>query len=140
MILVGDRLLMIFFIFVYPLVTFADTHKCSLGIQFDGSDSLFWAQQSLVNETIYAVRLPHFTPKDLVHLRFVSHLLQIFCELDTGCALTGTNPAYIAGVLTSYYRTRPLICGIHIARTVSIILDIIYRKQIHLLSEILSSV
>jgi len=38
----------------------------------------------------------------LDHLRFVRHLLQTFCELDICCGLTGTYPAYIAGVLTSY--------------------------------------
>jgi len=77
-----------------------------LGIPFDRSDSQFQTQQSLVNVVGHAVWLPHFTPTRLDNLRFVHHLLQTFCEFGICCALTGTYPSYIEGVLTSYYRPR----------------------------------
>jgi len=76
----------------------------------------------------HAVWLPHFTPTRLDHLDFVHHLLQTFCEFDICCAITGTYPAYIAGVLTSYYNSTPYIGGLHMTRTTSTILDNIYRK------------
>jgi len=75
-----------------------------------------------------AIWLPHFTPVRINHLRFVNQLLQTFCALDICCALTGNYPAYIAGVLSSYYCTRLVIGGLHIARTDSTILENIYRK------------
>jgi len=99
-----------------------------LGKLFDGSDSLFQTQQSLVNEAGNAAWLPHFTPTRIDHLHFVNHLFHTFCELDTSCAFNGIHPAYIAGVLTSYYRPRPVIGGLYIARTASTVLDNIYRK------------
>jgi len=55
-------------------------------------------------------------------------LLKTFCELDICCTITGTYPAYIAGVLTSYYNSTPCRGGLHIARTSSSILDNLYRK------------
>jgi len=58
----------------------------------------------------------------------VNQLLQTFCALDICRALTGTYPAYIADVLSSYYHTRLVLGGLHIARTDSTILDNIYRK------------
>ena len=61
-------------------------------------------------------------------LRFVNQLLQTFCALDICRALTGTYPAYIADVLSSYYHTRLVLGGLHIARTDSTLLDNIYRK------------
>ena len=97
-------------------------------ILFDGSDSLFRTQQSLVTEMGHAVWLPHFTPTRLEHLQFVHQLLQTFCELDICCKITVSYPAYIAGVLTSYYNVTPCIGGLHIARTSSNILENIYRK------------
>lgn len=48
--------------------------------------------------------------------------------MDICCTLTGTYPAYIAGALTSYYRTTPAIGALYIARTTSNLLDNIYRK------------
>jgi len=101
----------------------------TLDIPFDGSDRLFRTQQSLVNVAGHAVWLPHFTPTSLDHLQFVHHLLQTICELDICCTITGTYPAYIAGVLTSYYNTSPVIRRLHIARTHSSILEDIYRKS-----------
>ena len=99
-----------------------------LGLPFDGSESLFRAQQSLVNVAVYAVWLPDFTPTILEHLQFLHHLSRTFCELDFCFALTGTYPAYIEGVFTSYCRTKPVIGGLHIARTTSTIVDNIYSK------------
>jgi len=58
----------------------------------------------------------------------VHRLLQTFCELDICCTITGTCPAYIAGVLTSYYRTSPFIGRLNIAIKPSTIPDSIYRK------------
>jgi len=104
------------------------THMKPHGISFDGSDSQFQTQQSLVTEMWQAVWLQHFTPTSLDHLPFVHRLLQTFCELDICCTITGTYPAYIAGVLTSYYNWTPCIGGLHIARTSSSILDNFYRK------------
>ena len=98
------------------------------GIFFDGSDSLFQTQQSLVTEMGHAVWLPQFTPTRLDHLTFVHRLLQTFCELDICCTITGTYPAYIASVLTSYYNITPCIGGLHIARTSNSIFDNFYRK------------
>ena len=99
-----------------------------LGIPFDGSDSLFQTQQSLVDVAGHALWLPYFTPMRSDHLHFVNRLLKTFCELDICCTLTGNYPAYIAGALTSYYRTKPVIGTLYIARTTSILLDNIYRK------------
>lgn len=98
------------------------------GIPFDGSDSLFQTQQSLVTEMGHAVWLQQFTPARLDHLSFVHQLLQTFCALDICCTITGTYPAYIAGVLASFYNTSPCIGGLHIARTSSSILENFYRK------------
>jgi len=64
----------------------------------------------------------------LEHLLFVHRLLQTFCELGICCTITGTYPAYIAVVLTSYYNIALSIGGIHKARTSSSILDNFYRK------------
>ena len=57
-----------------------------------------------------------------------NQLLQTFCKLDICCTITGTYPAYIAGVLASFYNTAPCIGGLHIARTSSSILENFYRK------------
>jgi len=99
-----------------------------IGIPFDGSDSLFETEHSLVTEMWHAVWLPHFIPTRLEHLQFVHQLLQTFCELDICCTITGTYRAFIAGILTSYYRSSPCIGGLHIAIITSTILDNIYRK------------
>jgi len=98
------------------------------GIPFDGSDSLFQTQQSLANVAGHAVWLPYFTPTRSGHLHFVNRLLKTFCELDICCTVTGTYPTYIAGALTSYYYTRPVLGTLYIARKTSILQDNIYRK------------
>jgi len=54
--------------------------------------------------------------------------LKTFCALDICCALVGTYPAYIAGVLSSHYIDRLRLNQLYIARTDSPILDNIYRK------------
>ena len=79
------------------------------GIPFDGSDSLFQTQQSQVSEMGHAVWLQQFNPARLDHLPFVHRSLQTFFELDICCTITGTYPAYIAGVLASYYNSTPCI-------------------------------
>ena len=81
-----------------------------------------------MTEIWHAVWLQQFTPARLEHLPFVHRLLQTFCELDICCTITGTHPAYIAGVLTSYYNSTPFIGGLHIARTSSSTLDNFYGK------------
>jgi len=81
-----------------------------------------------VTEMGHAVWLQQFTPARLDHLSFVHRLLQTFCELDICCTITGTYPAYIAGVLASFYNTAPYIGGLHIDRTSSSILENFYRK------------
>jgi len=98
------------------------------GIPFDGSDSQFQTQQSLVTEMRHAVWLQQFAPARLDHLSFVHRLLQTFWELDICCTITGTYPAYIPGVLASFYNSTPCIRGLHIARTSSSILEHFYRK------------
>ena len=97
------------------------------GIPFDGSNRLFATQQFLLNEG-NALWLTHFTLVSLEYLRFVNRLLETFCALDNCCAITGTYPAYIAGVLNSYYRMRPVVGELYIATTDSAILDNIYRR------------
>jgi len=114
------------FLFFFQIHTL--THKKPHGIPFDGSDSLFQTQQSRVTEMGHAVWLQQFTPARLDHLSFVHRLLQTFCELDICCTITGTYPAYIAGVLASFYNTAPYIGGLHIDRTSSSILENFYRK------------
>jgi len=114
--------------FVFFRYTHTHTNMKPNGISFDGSDSLFQTQQSLLIEMGHAVWLPHFTPARLDHLSFLHRLLQTFCELDVCCTITGNYPAYIAGVLTCYYNIAPCIGGLHIARTSSSILDNFYRK------------
>jgi len=89
---------------------------------------MFQTQQSLVDVAGHAVWLPYFIPTKSDHLHFVNRLLKIFCELDICCTLTGTYPAYIAGALMSFNRTKPAIGAFCIARTTSIILDNIFRK------------
>jgi len=108
--------------------THTHTHMRTLGLPFDGSDSLFRTQQSLVNVAGHALWFLHFTPTRLDHLEFVHHLLQTFCELDICCTITGNYPSNIAGVITSYYRTSPVIGRLNIAGTPSPNLDNIYRK------------
>ena len=76
-----------------------------------------------------ALWLSHFTPVRLDNLHFVNRLLETFCALDICCAITGTYPAYIAGVLNSYFRTRPAVGGLQIARTNTPILGTIYSKR-----------
>jgi len=51
----------------------------------------------------HALWLTHFTPARRDHLGFVNLLLKEFCSLDICCALVGTYPVYIAGVLSSHY-------------------------------------
>jgi len=57
-----------------------------------------------------------------------SRLCETFCELDICCALVGTYPACITGVLSSHYVERLRVSQLCIARTDSPILDNIYRK------------
>ena len=92
---------------------------------------MFQTQELLVNGKIAgnAIWLKDFTPVRLDLLRFGNRLLETFCSLDIYCAFTGTYPAYIAGVLSSYYSQRPAVGELHIARTDSTILDKIYRKH-----------
>jgi len=52
----------------------------------------------------------------------------MFCALDICCALVGTYPAYIEGVLSSHYVDRLRLGQLCIARTDSHILDNIYKK------------
>ena len=70
----------------------------------------------------------HFTPARRDHLGFVNLLLKEFCALDICCALVGTYPAYIGGVLSSHYVDRLRLSQLCIARTDSPIIDNIYRK------------
>jgi len=98
----------------------------TFGILLEGANNLFKVQQFLVNEAGNAKCLTHFTPVRLDHLRFVNRLLETFCELDIYCAITGTYPAYIAGVLNSYYSKIPAVGKLHKARRDSVILEKIY--------------
>jgi len=97
-------------------------------IPFDGSNTLFATQHFLVSVAGNALWLTHFSPVGLEHLRFVNRLLETSSALDICCAITGNYPAFIAGVLNSYYRTRPAVGVLNIARTDSSLLDNIYRK------------
>jgi len=104
------------------------THMKPDGTPFDGSDSLFQTEQSLVTEMGHDVWLQQFTHTRFDNLSFVHRLLQTFCELNICCKITGTYPAYIAGVLASFYNNVPCIRGLHIARISSSILENFYWK------------
>jgi len=97
---------------------------------FEGSDSLCETQHFLVKNNIagHTVWWTHFSSERLDHLGFVNHLLNTFCALDISCALVGTFPAYIAGLLISHYVDTLRVSQQCIARTDSPILDNIYRK------------
>ena len=97
---------------------------------FEGSNSLFEIQQFLVQGNIagHALWLPHFTPVRIDHRSFVNRLLKTSCALNICCALMGTYPAYVAGVLSSHYVDSLRLSQLCIARTKSPILDNIYRK------------
>ena len=84
---------------------------------FEGSPSLFETQECLLNSVEHALWLTHFTPARRDHLGFVNLLLEEFCSLDICCALVGTYPAYIAGVLSSHYVDELRLSQICIART-----------------------
>jgi len=81
-----------------------------------------------VNSVGLALLLTHFTPARRDHLACVNLLLKEFCSLDICCALVGTYPAYIAGVLSSHYVDELRLSQLCIARTDSPILENIYRK------------
>jgi len=83
---------------------------------------------SLVNSVGYALLLTHFKPARRDHLEFVNILLKEFCSLDICCALVGTYPAYIAGVLSSHYFDELRLSQLCIARTDSPIFENIYPK------------
>ena len=101
------------------------------GKLFDGSNSVFETQQLLLNWNIAgnALWLTHFTPTRLDHLRFVNLLLKTFCALDICCAFVRTYPAYIPGVLGSYYNETLRVCQLCIPKTDSPILDI--NRKLH---------
>ena len=122
-VLVGDRLLMPLLSLPSCSFQLPPPHLRIFGIQFDGSNSLFATQQFFINEAGNGLFSTHFTPVRICHLRFVNRLLETFCTPYNSCALTGTFPAYTAGVLNSNYRTR-----LYIARTDSSTLATIYRK------------
>jgi len=48
--------------------------------------------------------------------------------MDICCVLTGNYTVYISRVHNSYYRTRPVVAGLHIARTNSNVLENTYRN------------
>jgi len=100
------------------------------GKLFEESDSLDATQHFLVKNNVagHALWLTHFTPARLDYLGFVNHLLKTFCTLDICCAVVGTYPPYIAGVLSSYYVESLRLGQLYIGRTDSPILDNIYRK------------
>ena len=86
-------------------------------------------QRFLMKEVGNALWLSHFTPVRIDYLHFVNRLLETFCALDICCAITETYHAYIAGLLNSYFRTRPAVGELQIARTNTSILGTIYSKQ-----------
>jgi len=98
------------------------------GKLLNGSAHLLETQECLVNSVGNALCLTHFTPARRDHLGFVNLLLKEFCSMDICCALVGTYPAYIAGVLSSYYVDELRVSQLCIARTDSPILENIYRK------------
>jgi len=95
----------------------------SRGKLFEGSASLFETQECLVNSVGHALWLIHFTPARRDHLGFVNLLIKDFCALDICCALVGSYPACIAGVLSSHYADQLRLSQLCIPRTDSPILD-----------------
>ena len=76
----------------------------------------------------HALWLTYFTPARWDDLDFANLLFQKFCALDIFCALVGTYPTYIAGVLISHFVDQFRLSQLCIARTDSTILDNMYRK------------
>ena len=89
---------------------------------------IFETHECLVNSVGHALWLTHFTPARRNHLGFVNLLLKEFCSLEICCALFGTYPANIVGVLSSHYIDELRLSQLSIARTDSPILEKIYRK------------
>ena len=98
------------------------------GKLLNGSAHLLETQECLVNSVGHSLCLTHLTPARRDHLGFVNLLLKETCSMDFCCALVGTYPAYIAGVLSSYYVDELRVSQLCIARTDSPILENIYRK------------
>jgi len=73
------------------------------GKVFYGSNSMFDTQgifRTYIGRTIW---FSQFTSVKQDHLVFVQALLHTLCSLGICCALTGTYPAYIAGMVGSHY-------------------------------------
>lgn len=100
------------------------------GKRFDGLNSLFENQQLLLKENIVgnALSLTYFTPVNFDHVLFANILLKTFCALDIRCAFTTTKPAYITGVLSSYYNQALRVSQVCIAKTDPAFLDRLFKK------------
>ena len=73
------------------------------GKEYDGSSSLFEIHQDLHPYAVNSIWLTQFQPKKQEHLNFVRLLLCTLCKLDICCAISGTYPAYVAGMFSSYF-------------------------------------
>jgi len=73
------------------------------GKYFDASSSLFEIHQYLQPYAGNSIWLTQFQPKKQEHLNFVLLLLCTLCKVDISCAISGTYPAYVVGMISSYY-------------------------------------
>lgn len=71
--------------------------------EFDGSSSMFKTHQLLQSTAGTSTWVTEFRPISHEHLNFVELLLRTFCMLGICCALSGTFPAFIAGMFNSYF-------------------------------------
>ena len=73
------------------------------GKEFVGSSSLFETLRNLQPYAGNSIWLTQFQPKKQEHLNFIRLLLCTVCKLNICCAISGTYPAYVAGMLSSYF-------------------------------------
>jgi len=88
------------------------------GKEFDGSSSLFETHRNLQPFAGNSIWLTQFHPKKQEHLNFMRLLLCTLCKLNICCAISGTYPAYVAGMLSSYFAVT--LC---VAKNNSVIID-----------------
>jgi len=73
------------------------------GKEFDGSSGLFETNQDLQPYACNSIWLTQFQPKKQELLNFVLLLLCTLCKLVIYCVISGTYPAYVAGMFSSYF-------------------------------------
>jgi hypothetical protein len=93
------------------------------GKEFDRSCSLFKTHQLLQCVAGNDIWLTQFKVIHHDHLKFIRTLLKFLCLLGICCVISGTNPAYIAGVFSSYFAVTCVV------KTNSIFLDCLFTRS-----------